>query len=200
MYRCTLRSRLVAGLSPHLEWNIIHSREQLVHLPFNVSVYGCFRHLWLGAYWSERWVQAHWSTDQIGRDIAWKELFAIASAVNTWGHHWPRKKVSVHCDKQAAVDIWKKGSTVCSQVMALVRMLYFCAAQHNIHIIVTHIDGTNNCIADALSRFQVQCFHRLDPEAANNPDTIRAWPIQFLRDSLILRGCCINQENIPSWI
>ena len=88
-----------------------------------------------GAYWSGCWIQADWSPDQIGRDIAWKELFSIASAVNTWGHHWPRKKVLVHCDNQAVVDIWKRGSTVCSQVMALVRMLYFCAAQHNIHII-----------------------------------------------------------------
>ena len=174
MYRCTLRSQLVAGLSPHLEWNIIHPREQLVHLPINVSVYGRFQHPWLGAYWSGRWLQAHWSPDQIGRDIAWKELFAIASAVNTWGHHWPQKKVLVHCDNHAIVDMWKKGSTDCSQVMALVRMLYFCATQHNIPIIVTHIDGTNNCIADALSRFQVQRFHRLDPEAANNPDTICA--------------------------
>ena len=89
-----------------------------------------------GAYWSGRCIQADWSPDKIGRDIAWKELFAIASAVNTWGHHWPRKKVLVHCDNQEVVDIWKKGSTVCSQVMALVRMLYFCAAQHNIHIII----------------------------------------------------------------
>ena len=39
-----------------------------------------------GAYWAGHWIQAHWLPDQIGRDIAWKEPFAIASAVNTWGH------------------------------------------------------------------------------------------------------------------
>ena len=64
-----------------------------------------------GAYWAGHWIQAHWLPDQIGKDIAWKELFAIASAVNTWGHHWPRKKLLVHCDNQAVVDIWKKGTT-----------------------------------------------------------------------------------------
>ena len=42
-----------------------------------------------GAYWAGHWIQAHWLPDQIGRDIAWKELFAITSAVDTWGHHWP---------------------------------------------------------------------------------------------------------------
>ena len=107
-----------------------------------------------GAYWAGHWIQAHWLPGQIGRDIAWKELFAIASAVNTWGHYWPRKKLLVHCDNQGVVDIWKKGTTDHPQFMALVRMLYFCAARHNIHVIITHIDDTTNCIADALSRFQ----------------------------------------------
>jgi len=64
-----------------------------------------------GAYWAGRWIQAHWLPDQIGKDIAWKELFAIASAVNTWGHHWPKKKFLVHCINQVVVDIWKKGTT-----------------------------------------------------------------------------------------
>ena len=137
----------------------------------------------MGAYWDGHWIQTHWLPDQIEKDIAWKELFAIASAVNTLGHHWPRKKILVHCDNQAVVDIGKKSTTDHPQIMALVRMLYFCATRHNIHIIITHIDGTTNFIADALSRFQVQSFHKLAPQAAKTPDTIRAWPIQLLRDS-----------------
>ena len=36
-----------------------------------------------GAYCSQNWIQAQWPPDQINRDIAWKELFAIASVVNT---------------------------------------------------------------------------------------------------------------------
>ena len=42
-----------------------------------------------GAYWSGNWIQAQWSPDQVDRDIIWKELFAVASAVNTWGYQWP---------------------------------------------------------------------------------------------------------------
>jgi len=63
------------------------------------------------------------------KDIAWKELFAIASVVNTWCHHWPRKKHLVHCDNQAVVDIWKTGTTDQPQIMALVHVLYF--VQHD---------------------------------------------------------------------
>ena len=136
--------------------------------------------LWWGAYWAGHWIQAYWLP---GKDIAWKELFAIAFAVNTWGHHWPRKKFLVHCDNQAVVDIWKKGTADHPQIMALVHMLYFFAIRHNIHVIIAHIDGTANCIADALSRFQVQRFHKLAPKAAKTPDTIRAWLIQLSRDS-----------------
>jgi len=130
------RPGLVACLSPHLEWDILHLSEQLVYILINGFVHGFLWHSWLGA---GHWIQAHWLPDQIGKDIAWKELFAIVSVVNTWGHHWPRKKLLVHCDNQAVVDIWKKGTTDHPQIMALVHMLYFCAARHNIYVITPNV-------------------------------------------------------------
>ena len=33
------------------------------------------------AFWSGRWVQAHWSPKEISQDIGWKELFTIVQAV-----------------------------------------------------------------------------------------------------------------------
>ena len=39
-----------------------------------------------GAYWSGRWLQARWSLNDCKKDIVWKELFAIAAAVNSWDH------------------------------------------------------------------------------------------------------------------
>ena len=89
----------------------------------------------------------------------------------------------VHCDNSAVVNIWKKGITKCAEVMALVCVLHFCAAQHSIHVLVTHVAGTDNSIADALSRFQVHCVHQFAPEAAASPHTIGTWPIQLLRAS-----------------
>ena len=83
---------------------------------------------------------------------------AIAAAVNTWGHLWACKNVLFHCDNQAVVDIWKIGTTKSSDIMALVRMLYFCAAKYNIHVVITHIAGVNNTIADVLSCFQLTHF------------------------------------------
>ena len=63
--------------------------------------------------------------------------------------------------------------------MALVRMLYFCAARFDIHVMTAHIAGTANAIADALSRLQVGRFKQLAPNAADLPDPIPAWPTQF---------------------
>ena len=60
--------------------------------------------------------------------------------------------------------------------MALVCLLYFCAARHNIHIMITHIAGINNNIADAISRFQMERFRTLAPAANLQPDPIRALP------------------------
>ena len=60
--------------------------------------------------------------------------------------------------------------------MTLVRLLYFCAARYNIHIMITHIAGINNNIADAISRFQMERLRTLAPAAHLQPDLIRALP------------------------
>ena len=60
--------------------------------------------------------------------------------------------------------------------MALVRLLYFCAARYDINVVITHIRGTDNCIADSLSRFQPHRFQVLAPGAQLTPDPIRARP------------------------
>ena len=51
--------------------------------------------------------------------------------------------------------------------MTLVRTLYFCAAHYNMHIMITYIIGTNNCIADAISCFQMDRFRSLVAPHAN---------------------------------
>ena len=60
--------------------------------------------------------------------------------------------------------------------MTLVRLLYFCAACYNMHIMITHIAGIHNVIADAISRFQMQRFRSLAPDANTLPDPICVFP------------------------
>ena len=126
---------------------------------------------------SNHWLQSEWSPEQSAQDIVWKELYAIVSAMNTWGHLWSKRKILFHCDNNIVVDIWQKGLlTHCKEIMALIRLLYVCAARHNIHIMITHIAGINNNIADAISRFQMEHFRTLAPAVNLQPDPICALP------------------------
>ena len=60
--------------------------------------------------------------------------------------------------------------------MSLVRMLYFQAVHHHINLVITHVAGSNNNIADPLSRFQNQRFKELAPCAQPLQDNVPAWP------------------------
>ena len=82
--------------------------------------------------WSGRWLQARWSPTQADMPILWKELFAIVSAGNSWGHQWAKQKILFHCDNEAVVTIWCKSYTRDPETMVLVHLLYFCAACYNI--------------------------------------------------------------------
>ena len=116
-------------------------------------------------------------------DITWKELFAIVMAVHTWGVLWQRQKILIHCDNQAVVRIWESGSTHAKNTMALVHLLYYCAARYNIYVCIVHIAGVNNDIADCLSRFQQDKFRQLAPRANPVPDNIPVWPTQSFIDA-----------------
>ena len=73
-----------------------------------------------------------------------------------WGHHWARQKILFYCDNNTVIDIWRKGSTRCKEIMTLIHLLYFYIACYNMHIVITHIiyiAGIHNVFADAISRF-----------------------------------------------
>ena len=147
-----------------------------------------------GAYLVGRWISDHWSTVQGEMSIAWKNLYAIAIAVTTWGNLWQRRKIIIHCDNQTVVNVWEKGTCKSPEIMALVRMLYFCAAHHNFNVCVQHIPGVRNDIADALSRFQHHRFRRLAPNANPHPDIILACPHQ----AFIAASCIADIMVSPS--
>ena len=125
-----------------------------------------------GAYWAGRWFNCHWNPEETAFTIAWKELYAILVACSTWGHLWPRKRILFHCDNAAVVSIWGKGSCKCPNLMSLVRHLFLLAARGNYHVAITHIAGSDNSIADHLSRFSTQAFQLAASTAAPHPAKI----------------------------
>lgn len=118
-----------------------------------------------GAYWNGAWFSQAWPPQFSAKPIEWKELFAIVMAAETWGSHWSGKRLLFHCDNQAIVQIWQSSLSRCSDLMHLVRALFFIAAQHNFNVIIRHIPGIDNSIADSLSRLQISRFRSLAPKA-----------------------------------
>ena len=93
------------------------------------------------------------------------QLFLQQAA--TWGNHWSQKRVLFHCDNEAIVQTWAKGSSVSPDIMALVRLLYFIAAKANFVVQITHIPGVSNTLADCLSCLLVHKFKQ--QAASSNP-------------------------------
>ena len=125
-----------------------------------------------GAYCNGEWFNGRWSTTQAGHSIQYKELYPIVLAAFTWGYRWSTLKIRFACDNQAVVECITSGTSHCPHIMHLLRNLFLLAATHNFWVSAQHIPGMHNPIADSLSRFKMQAFRRLAPNAALIPSPI----------------------------
>ena len=155
-----------------------------------------------GIFYMGHWVAAPWPPLLQGRSIQWKELYPIALACHLWGHQWCGKKLLFHCDNQAVVDIWASGTFRDPLIMHLVRSIFFIAATNHFTVLVSHIVGTNNSIADSLSRLQMSWFHQLAPAADASPtpipesaETLGTSP----RIPAVSGNCSIHSMLLLSW-
>ena len=101
--------------------------------------------------------------------MAFLELYPIVVAAVLWGKYWKGKQILFHCDNLATVKILSKGRSKEPYIMKLMRKLVMCAAHGNFAIYSEHVAGKLNSIADSLSRFQLQRFHQLAPNADPEP-------------------------------
>ena len=127
-----------------------------------------------GAICGSRWIQSRWPSELYHEDIDFKELFAIWAAARTWGHEWASRRVVFVTDNKPITQIWQSGTTPSARLMVLVRKLYLHAAVSHFTVSFKHIFTHHNPIADALSRFQMDRFRQLQPDADRNPTQIPA--------------------------
>ena len=118
-----------------------------------------------GAFYNDSWISEPFSEVDQAKDITWKELYAIVSACSTWGHLLMRKRLLLYCDNLAVVNIINNGSSKKTDLMILMRTLFYICAKYNIECSASHIAGVRNGIADALSRRQLVRFRLLAPNA-----------------------------------
>jgi hypothetical protein len=123
-----------------------------------------------GGIYQTQWFYGAWSDDLLkGLDksvsISFQELYPIVVAAILWGKFWARKRVQFHCDNEGTVFVLNKGRSKSPDIMKLMRKLTLVAAQNSFAYRACHIPGNKNCVADALSRLQMDRFRLLAPMA-----------------------------------
>ena len=77
---------------------------------------------------------------------------SVVLATCRWAPLWSGYRVVVKSDSQVAAAILNKGSSHCPMIMAWIRHLFWLKEYFNF-IIVEHIPGSINTLADSVSRF-----------------------------------------------
>ncbi|XP_055345768.1 uncharacterized protein LOC129593467 [Paramacrobiotus metropolitanus] len=137
-----------------------------------------------GGYFDGRWFCSRWPESVLKNNLCIQllELFPILIACTIWGSHFRCRRLIFHCDNRSVVDAWKCLGSKNLTMLHLMRKLLMSAAVENFTVKIEHIDGFDNCIADALSRFQFDRFRSLVPCASLDPD-----PIPDLYSDLLIR-------------
>ena len=130
-----------------------------------------------------KWFQGRWQPHQTltakGISIDWQELYAILVACAIRGASWSQKRIIFWCDNQPVVDILNSKRSKEPKIMVLVRELTLLTLHHNFYFKVRHVEGILNTKADPLSRFQMEKFRRMAPEADSIPTAIPAHLLLF---------------------
>ena len=107
-----------------------------------------------GATWKGRWFQIQWST--LPGTSEWsimpKELLPIVVAAVVWGRQWKGLTIKARCDNMSVVAAIQSGACKEKWSMHLMRCLAFIEARVPMTVRAEHIRGSENVIADALSR------------------------------------------------
>ena len=126
-----------------------------------------------GAVYGNEWIQSTWLTEATAeQDINFQELFAIMAATLTWGQRWVGRRIVFVTDNEPITRIWASGTSPVPSLMKLVRKIFMFAALNDFCVSLKHINGHANMAADALSRFQMERFRRLMPNADQQPTVI----------------------------
>ena len=88
-----------------------------------------------------------------GYNIAHLEMVNVVVALKVWGQCWANKRIKIHCDNKAVVDILSHGRARDALMATCARNAWLLTALYNISLLVVHIEGQKNSIADLLSRW-----------------------------------------------
>ena len=164
------------------EWHGV----EIIHPPaitsIDLKLYTDASNVGLGCSYGTHWLSSGWAEGwepTLICHINVRELFAVWAAVFTWGHEWVDKEVVIFSDNSSTVEAWNSGTCNDAWMMAIIRAIFFRAAKLNLNILLAYVPGLENINADLLSRFQIEEFLHLNPQADESPTFLHqsAWTL-----------------------
>ena len=106
----------------------------------------------------------------MGYNTVQLEILNILVACTVWATHWANKRIKIWCDNLAVVEVLNSGKSRDDTLATCARNIWMLSAMYNFDILVYHISGKNNIIADLLSRWtnsyqDNEKLHQLLPNA-----------------------------------
>ena len=130
------------------------------------------RYIGCGGTFGNHWFHTTWPQQFVSLEIAPKELFAILVAVYVWKDELKNKQIVLNTDSMACYQVWRFGVARDPNMMRFMRPLFSICALHNINLLLNHIPGHTNVLADLLSRSFIQKFREEHPSADPTPSPI----------------------------
>jgi hypothetical protein len=105
----------------------------------------------------ESWCMVPFSGDNswmAAKTIAWRELFAVVMCIATFGSRLSGRKLAMYTDNQVVLWCINKGKSHNTDLMGLIRALYYYTTVYKIDYKAFYVNTKDNIIADALSRLK----------------------------------------------
>jgi hypothetical protein len=108
-------------------------------------------HIGAGGYYQDDWFYANWVVDfPFANNLHINELEAFSVVLETL--RWAKQKSDYFfSDNMATVTCLNKGTSKNRTLMSYLRHLYWLSASFNFHIVVLHVPGKDNVLADNIS-------------------------------------------------
>ena len=87
------------------------------------------------------------------------EILNVVVALKLWGSLWKNQAIELKCDNMAVVEVLNTGKARDQMLATSARNIWLLTSMYNIDLVVTHIPGVTNVVADLLSRWQYNDQH-----------------------------------------
>jgi hypothetical protein len=165
------------------DWNGIHLMYDDQWDADFITIYSDASGKGYGAVVGQEWFQGRWTDEELAEaqrqkalSMVYLEFKVLVLAASTFGHQWQRKSIEFRTDNESTVKLNEAQYTSDPHLLGLLRTLCFLAYQHNFRFRVRHIPGSENEIADRLSRFAFQPFEKSPTGCSPRPTPIVPLP------------------------